>query len=281
MRNIRLTIAYDGTDFHGWQRQPHARTIQSCLEEVLEKLLGEPAGVVASGRTDAGVHALNQVANFRTSNPIPCPNLVKAVNDLLPPAVRVREAQEAPDGFHARYLARSKTYRYRILQAPLCSPFAARYVYHYPYPLDRSRMARAAGLIEGRHDFASFAGSLPGAVREPRLRLRPSSEREGDGETTESPELDWRLAHSDLCSTVRTILRSRILWRARTSIAAYDVCGTGFLHHMVRNIVGTLIEVGRGKLEPDDMLRILEARDRKLAGSTAPAGGLCLMEVEY
>ena len=254
MRNIRLTIAYDGTDFHGWQRQPNAPTIQSCLEAVLERIVGQAVEVVASGRTDAGAHASNQVATFKTSSPIPCPNLVHALNDLLPSTVRVKEAQEASEGFHARYTVRSKTYRYRILQAPVCSPFIARFVYHYPYPLDRRRMAEAACLIEGRHDFASFAGS-DGA---------------NEGGSQESCQ-----------STVREVFASRILWRARTSILAYEVSGSGFLRHMVRSIVGTLIEVGRGKLEPSDMLRILEARDRRRAGPTAPAQGLCLTGVEY
>lgn len=254
VRNIRLTIAYDGTDFHGWQRQPKEPTIQSCLEAALQKIVGQPLNVIGSGRTDAGVHALNQVANFKTSSPIPCPNLVQAANDLLPPTVRVKEAHEAPEGFHARYAVRSKTYRYRILQSPVCSPFIARFVYHYPYPLDRARMAEAARLIEGRHDFASFAGS---------------DRASEDGRPESSP------------STMRDIFASCILWRARTSIIAYEACGSGFLHHMVRNIVGTLIEVGRGTLESGDMLRILEARDRTLAGPTAPAQGLCLVRVEY
>jgi tRNA pseudouridine38-40 synthase len=194
------------------------------------------------------------VANFKTTSPIPCPNLVHAVNDLLPSTVRVKEAQEAPEGFHARYAVRSKTYRYRILQAPACSPFIARFVYHCQYALDRPRMAEAATLVEGRHDFASFAGS-DGA---------------NEKESQESCQ-----------STVREVFTSRILWRARTSILAYEVSGSGFLHHMVRNIAGTLIEVGRGKLEPSDLLRILEARDRRRAGPTAPAQGLCLMKVEY
>jgi tRNA pseudouridine38-40 synthase len=254
MRNIRLTVAYDGTDFHGWQRQPRAPTIQSCLEAVLERIVGQTVEVVASGRTDAGVHASNQVANFKTTSPIPCPNLVHAINDLLPSTVRVKEAEEAPEGFHARYAVRRKTYQYRILQAPVCSPFIARFVYHYQYLLDHPRMAEAAALVEGRHDFASFAGS--------------DSAKEGG-----SLESDQ--------STVREVFASRIHWRARTSILAYEVSGSGFLRHMVRTIVGTLIEVGRGKLKPSDMLRILKARDRRRAGPTAPAHGLCLMKVEY
>jgi tRNA pseudouridine38-40 synthase len=254
LRNIRLTLAYDGTDFHGWQRQPKVPTIQSCLEPAVERIVGHAVRVTSSGRTDAGVHAARQVANFKTSSPIPCPNFVQAVNDLLPASVRVIQAQEACQGFHSRYAARSKTYRYRILQSPVCSPFIARFAYHYSYPLDRARMAAAARLIEGQHDFASFASS------------------DGTGEDG-SAEL--------APSTVREIFTSRVLWRPKISLLAYDVCGSGFLHHMVRNIVGTLVEVGRGRLAPGDMLRILEARDRTLAGPTAPAHGLCLMKVEY
>jgi tRNA pseudouridine38-40 synthase len=286
MRNLKFTLAYDGTDFHGWQRQPDAPTVQCCLETALERVVGEPVRIVASGRTDAGVHALNQVANLRTSNPIPCPNLVTAVNDLLPPTIRVQEAEDVPDGFHARYASRSKTYRYRILQALVCSPFVARFVYHYPYPLDRTRMAEAARLIEGRYDFASFAGSggsVVRVVREPPLPPGTSEEfdREGGEASTEGLGPDSQLPVLDSRSMVRTVFRSRIIWLPKTSILAYEVSGSGFLHHMVRNIVGTLIEVGRSKLEPCDMLRILEARDRRRAGPTAPAQGLCLMKVEY
>ncbi len=250
MRNIRLVLAYDGTDFHGWQRQPAAPTIQGCLEEAIQKLTGASVQVYGSGRTDAGVHALHQVANFQTVSSIPGPNLVKALNDLLPPTVRVKAADEVAPAFHARYDVRSKTYRYRILQTPLCSPFLWRFVCHHPYPLDRARMAEAAKFFQGEHDFTSFAGA--------------------DGQDDE-----------DTKSMVRVIFRSRLLWRPRTSMRVYEVTGNGFLHHMVRNMAGTLIEVGRGKLAPRDVPRILAARDRTQAGPTAPAQGLCLVKVEY
>jgi tRNA pseudouridine38-40 synthase len=250
MRNIRLVLAYDGTDFHGWQRQPVARTIQGCLEEAIQKLTGASVQVYGSGRTDAGVHALHQVANFQIASTIPCPNFVKALNDLLAPTVRVKAVDEMAPTFHARYDVRSKTYRYRILQTPLCSPFLWRFVCHHPYPLDRARMAEAAKFFQGEHDFTSFAGA--------------------DGQDDE-----------DTQSMVRVIFRSRLLWRPRTSMLVYEVTGNGFLHHMVRNMVGTLIEVGRGKLAPRDVPRILAARDRTQAGPTAPAQGLCLVKVEY
>jgi tRNA pseudouridine38-40 synthase len=277
MRNIRLLIAYDGTDFHGWQRQPNALTVQERLESAIERILSEKAQVYGSGRTDSGVHALNQVANFKTDCPIPCENLVKALNDALPPTVRIKDAQEVSAHFHARYDVRSKTYRYRILQAPVCSPFLWRFVWHYPFPLDTERMAEAARLFEGEHDFTSFAAadgsateeSCAGACADPEESRRDSrSARQG-------------AAHEIETAMVRRIFTSRILRRPRTSMLLYEVSGNGFLHHMVRNMVGTLMEVGRRKLEPGDILRILKARDRSMAGPTAPSQGLCLVRVEY
>ena len=250
MRNIRLILAYDGTDFHGWQRQPDAPTIQACLEDALQKLTGAPTPVCGSGRTDAGVHASHQVANFHTASTIPCANFVKALNDLLPPTVRIKSADDVAPAFHARYDVLRKTYRYRIVMTPVCSPLLWRFVCHHPYPLDRARMAQAAGLLEGEHDFTSFAAA--------------------DGQEDE-----------DTKSRVRVIFRSRLLWRPRSSMLVYEVTGKGFLRYMVRNIVGTLIEVGRGKLAPSDIPSILAARDRTQAGPTAPAQGLCLMNVEY
>jgi tRNA pseudouridine38-40 synthase len=252
MRNIRLVLAYDGTDFCGWQRQPNIPTVQACLEEAIVKIVGGNARVWGSGRTDAGVHALNQIANFRTACSIPCVNLVRALNDHLPATVRIKDARDVAEKFHARYDVRAKTYRYRILRAPICSPFLWRFVYHYPYPLDRARMRAAAEVFEGEHDFTSFA----------------ASEKHLDG--AEGPK-----------SMVRRVFRSRFLWRQRTSLLIYEIRGNGFLHHMVRNIVGTLMEVGRGRLTKQDVTRILEARDRTLAGPTAPAQGLCLVKVEY
>jgi tRNA pseudouridine38-40 synthase len=277
MRNIRLLIAYDGTDFHGWQHQPNALTVQECLESAIERIVGEKAQVWGSGRTDAGVHALNQVANFKTDCPIPCANLVKALNNALQPTVRIKDAQEVSAQFHARFDARSKTYRYRILQLPVCSPFLWRFVWHYPYPLDAGHMAEAAKLLEGEHDFTSFA-AVDGTAPEEGC---PGAIGGRDG-----PRRDSRSARQPTVpgierAMVRSIFTSRILRRPRTSMLIYEVSGNGFLHHMVRNIVGTVIEVGRGKLEPSGVFRILKSRDRTLAGPTAPAQGLCLVRVEY
>lgn len=253
MRNIRLSISYDGTDFHGWQRQPEAPTVQEALEARIAKITGAAVTLHGSGRTDTGVHAAGQVANFRTECPIPCASLKKALNDILPASIRVREADETAANFHARHSAKAKMYRYRILQAPICPPFLARYVYHHPYPLDCHRMAQAARLLEGEHDFTSFAGSDP---------ARKGTERRED-------------------ANVREVFYSRITVRKRLRMIVYEVRGSGFLHHMVRNIVGTLLEVGSGKLSPNDMPTILRARDRGLAGATAPASGLWLVRVEY
>jgi tRNA pseudouridine38-40 synthase len=258
MRNLCLHIAYDGTEFYGWQRQKQRPTVQECLEAALEKLLGAKVALTGSGRTDAGVHALGQVANFRTTSSIPAKNLQQALNDLLPDTIKITEAGDVGASFHARLCARAKTYRYRILQAPVSVPFVSRFVYHYPYPLDRERMRRAAKYVEGEHDFTSFAAAAARGVAA------------GGGERAASRN-----------SAIRRIFRSRFLWRPRTSVLVYEISGTGFLHHMVRNIVGTFIEVGRGKLAPEDVPRILGARDRRLAGPTAPACGLCLVRVEY
>jgi tRNA pseudouridine38-40 synthase len=260
MRNLRLDIAYDGTDFHGWQIQNGGPTIQGCLETALKTILGRKIVLTASGRTDAGVHALHQVANFKTERSITTQNLQRALNSLLPVAIRVMKAEQVDLSFHSRYCARAKIYRYRILQASVCPPFLSRFVHDCPYPLDRQRMARAAQYLEGEHDFTSFA-AVTG-------RHTATGRTEGSPAPLSKP-------------AIRRIFRSCLLWRPRTSLLIYEAKGNGFLHHMVRNIVGTLIEVGRGRTEPEEMPRILESRDRTLAGPTAPARGLCLVKVEY
>jgi tRNA pseudouridine38-40 synthase len=252
MRNLKLILAYDGSEFSGWQVQPDAATIQGTLASAIGRVTGEKVLPQGSGRTDAGVHALAQVATFVTESSIPAGNLVKALNDILPPSVRVLEATEATPEFHARKSARAKTYRYRIYRGAICPPFLARYVWHYPYPLDQDAMRQAAGLVIGEHDFTSFA-----AV---------DSERGREDETI---------------SNVRRIFAST--WeRARDEEELlYIVRGSGFLHHMVRNLVGTFVLVGKSTLKPADMAMILEARNRSAAGATAPASGLYLVSVDY
>jgi len=250
MRNLKVLLAYDGSDFSGWQVQPDRETIQGTLSSAIGRITGEKVLPQGSGRTDAGVHALGQVANLMTSSPIPAENLAKALNDILPPSIRVLEVAEAPADFHARKSARAKTYRYRIYRGPVCPPFLARYVWHYPYPLDEGAMEQAAGLVVGEHDFTSFAALDP--------------ERGCDEENP---------------SNVRRILDSN--WQRTGEELVYTVRGNGFLHHMVRNLVGTFILVGKGTLNPLDVTRILEARNRTAAGATAPARGLCLVGVEY
>ena len=250
IRNLKVTLAYDGSDFSGWQIQPDRATIQGALASAIGRVTGENVLPQGSGRTDAGVHALAQVATFATSSPIPVENLVKALNDVLPPSIRVREAVEVATEFHARRSARAKTYCYRLFRDPICPPFLARYVWHFPYPLDEELMKRAAGRVTGKHDFTSFA----------------AMELELGGQAAE-------------ISKVRTIFSSS--WERQGEEFIYSVRGDGFLHHMVRNLVGTFVLVGKGTLRVEDMVRILEARDRSAAGATAPASGLCLMSVEY
>ena len=258
MRNLKLTLAYDGHDFAGWQVQPDRLSVQGTLVSAFEHLTGEKTLPQGSGRTDAGVHALAQVATVTTNSPIPVDNLVRALNDILPRSIRVLAAEEMPPEFHARRSAIAKTYRYHIYRGAICSPFQARYVYHHPYPLDESRMIQAAALVEGEHDFTSFA-----AVDPERNKDR------GKDSSKESTEIN----------NVRTIFLSQ--WQRHGDELIYTVRGNGFLHHMVRNLVGTFLMVGKGSLSVADVRRILELRDRSAAAATAPASGLFLVSVEY
>ena len=249
-RNLKLTLAYDGHDFAGWQVQPDRLSVQGTLVSAFEHLTGEKTLPQGSGRTDAGVHALAQTATVTIESPIPAANLVRALNDVLPRSIRVLAVDEMPPDFHARRSAVAKTYRYHIYRGAICSPFIARYVYHHPYPLDESRMIAAAPLVEGQHDFTSFAA------------VDPESRKEG-------LEID----------NVRTIFQSQ--WQRQDEELVYTVRGNGFLHHMVRNLVGTFLMIGKGSLRSEDMRRILELRDRSAASATAPASGLFLVSVEY
>jgi tRNA pseudouridine38-40 synthase len=250
MRNLKVTVSYDGAEFSGWQVQPNQNTVQGTLASAIGRVTEEKVLPQGSGRTDAGVHALAQVMTFVTESSVPTVNFVKALNDILPTSVRVLEVTEAPPEFHARHSARAKTYRYRIYRASICPPFLARYVWHYPYPLDEEAMARGAALVTGEHDFTSFAA------------------------------VDPERGHEEASvSNVRTIFSSS--WERSGDELIYTVRGSGFLHHMVRNLVGTFILVGRRTLQLDDVTRILEARNRSAAGATAPASGLYLVNVEY
>jgi tRNA pseudouridine38-40 synthase len=249
MRNLKITLAYDGTDFCGWQVQPDAPSIQGALASAIGRVTGEKVLPQGSGRTDAGVHALAQVGTFAIESVIPTANLVIALNDVLPPAIRVLQCIEAPLDFHARKSAIAKTYRYRMYRGDICPPFLARYVWHYPYPLDFDAMAQAAQVVEGEHDFTSFAAVDPERGKE------------------------------EPVSNVRTVFSSR--WTQQDQEFVYEIRGNGFLHHMVRNLVGTFLLIGKRTLHPEDVTRILADRNRSAAGATAPASGLYLVNVEY
>lgn len=249
-RNIKLTLAYDGYDFAGWQVQPDRPTIQGTLVSVIEQITGETTLPQGSGRTDAGVHALAQVATVAIQSPIPLLNFRKALNHVLPRAIRVLNAEEVSADFHARKSAHAKTYRYRIYRGEICSPFLARYVYHHPYPLDQEAMTKAADVVIGEHDFTSFA----------------------------AVDLEARKENAEV-NNIRTIYSSS--WQCASEELVYTVRGNGFLHHMVRNLVGTFLMIGKGGLTSKDLKRILDLRDRSAAAATAPASGLYLVSVEY
>ncbi|HLH44318.1 MAG TPA: tRNA pseudouridine(38-40) synthase TruA [Bryobacteraceae bacterium] len=247
MRRIRITVSYDGTCYHGWQIQPNLPTIQSAIQDVLAKIEGVPVHVTGSGRTDAGVHALAQVAAFDLNNPIPCDNLRRAMNRLLPRDIRVIEAAEAAPDFHPRYHALAKTYEYRLWRAEVCPPFEHLYVHHHPYPLNEPCMAELAPLIEGEHDFSAFAAS------------------------DDADELGR--------SKIRRVFSS-CLQRSGEKLI-YRVRGSGFLKHMVRNIVGVLLEAGKGNLDRAGLEARLRPGSVIPPGPTAPARGLFLIGVEY
>jgi tRNA pseudouridine38-40 synthase len=245
MPTFKITLAYDGSQFVGWQRQAAGTSIQGLLEDALRDLDRRDVTVVGAGRTDAGVHALGQVAGFSIERAIAADALVRALNARLPDAVRVLSAAETSSAFHARFGARTKTYRYRIWNADVLSPFERTYAWHVPGPLALEPMQRAAAQLEGPHDFAAFQAAGSGT------------------RTTE------RVVHS-----------SRIE-RPEASLVTYEIAGSGFLRHMVRNIVGTLVEIGRGRRDADWLRQVLASRDRAQAGPTAPAEGLILVRVDY
>ncbi len=244
MRNLRLTLQYDGTDYCGFQRQPDVPTVQAVLEDRLGGQFGERITVAGASRTDAGVHALGQVVSFTSETTVPIERFCAAANSVLPDDIVVTQAQEASRTFHARFSARGKRYRYAIWNMPICPPMLRRYVWHYERPLDVETMRQGAEALVGKHDFASFA-----------------------------------LSGSDTDSTVRHLWRL-VCWR-RGSFVLLTIEGDGFLRGMCRSIVGTLVEIGRGKQPPEFAAAVLQARNRGAAGPTAPAKGLCLMQVKY
>ena len=289
-RNLKLTLAYDGHDFAGWQVQPDRLSVQGTLVSAFEHLTGEKTLPQGSGRTDAGVHALAQIATVLTDSPIPVDNLVRALNDVLPRSIRVLAAEEMPPEFHARRSAIAKTYRYRIYRGAICSPFQARYVYHHPYPLSESHMIQAAALVEGEHDFTSFAAvdpekrkeslELKKEILETKAGLNTDAGLEPNRAGAEPNEAAVETNHRRIeINNVRTIFHSQ--WQRQGDELVYTVRGNGFLHHMVRNLVGTFLMVGKGSLTVADVRRILELRDRSAAAATAPASGLFLVNVEY
>jgi tRNA pseudouridine38-40 synthase len=245
MRNIRLLLEYDGTRYHGWQRQKNALTLQEEVETALARLTGEAVRLMGSGRTDAGVHALGQVANFHTLSGIPLKAFHEGLNSLLPYDLAVLEAQEAPPGFHARRSARAKTYEYRILNRPTRSPLHHHYGWWMAVPLDLDAMVRAAAVLPGEHDFSAF-----------------------------------RASGSDNLNPVRRVLQAG--WRSHPGgWLRFRITANGFLRGMVRSLTGTMVEVGRGKAAPEILEELLQSGERSLAGPTAPAQGLFLVEVMY
>lgn len=244
MRNIKCVIAYDGTGYCGWQMQAGDRTVQGVVEDALSAILKHPVRVTASGRTDAGVHALGQVINFTTGTGIPVQGMLRGLNSILPDDVAVLSACEAAMDFHARFHARSKTYAYVMDTTPVRNPFVQRYALHVGGPLDVEAMRAAAHSLEGEHDFASF-----------------------------------QAAGSEVRTTVRTLYISEVIMKEDKVYLWMQ--GSGFLRHMVRNIAGTLLLVGRRRLDPADMHGIMALRDRSRAGPTAPPQGLYLVGVAY
>jgi tRNA pseudouridine38-40 synthase len=242
-RNIRLDLAFDGTGYHGWQIQQGPATIQGILRSAIHKITGDWVVLTGSGRTDAGTHARHLVANFFTGSRIPPAQFVPALNCSLPSDIRILSARSVPEDFNARFSARAKVYRYQIYRGRVMPPHLARDHFHYPYPIDIAKMKEAAQCFIGEHDFGSFAAGTPEK------------------------------------STVRRIFRSSL--RPVGFRLLFTVEGNGFLHHMVRNMAGTLLEVGRGRMSAGHFETLFERRDRAMAGFTAPAHGLVLLRVRY
>jgi tRNA pseudouridine38-40 synthase len=251
MRHFKLTIAYDGTDFHGWQIQSNKPTIQGEISSVLRQITQENVMLNGAGRTDAGVHALGQVASFRTQSGLSAAEFQRALNALLPSAIRIVGSEEVGQDFHARWSALGKIYRYRLYRGKVVPPAVWRYVLHYPFPLDEDAMRIAASRFVGPHDFAAFAAS--------------TGSEDDDKER----------------STVREIYASELIRSDDGEELVYTVRGRSFMRFMVRKMVGTLLDVGRGRLVPDDIPRLYQLRDRSKSGPTVPPQGLCMVQVMH
>jgi len=243
-RNISLVIEYEGTNYHGWQCQPNGMTIEEIVRRAIERIVDHPVKLHGAGRTDAGVHAFGQVVNFLTDKNIPLVNIERGLNSMLPSDIRVRSARQQELSFHARYSARSKTYMYSIHNAPRFSPFSVRYSWHYPFSLDNALMNSAIKTIVGTHDFSSF-----------------------------------KKKNEPYRSCEREVLKAGVIKRGPFIYIIIEA--TGFLRYMVRNIVGTLVLVGAGKITADGFQAVIDARDRDRAGPTAPPQGLFLRRVTY
>jgi len=246
MPNTRLTIAYDGTNYAGWQVQKNAKSVQNEIEKALGKILGEKVHLVASGRTDSGVHAKAQIANFKSKKEFPQTNLQNALNAALPDDISIVKIGRAPCEFHSRYDAESKIYRYTILRSRIDEPLKRHFYWKVPYMLDLSLLKKEAKVLQGTHNFRSF---------------------------------QRRSASSPVKNTVRIIKKIKVTKSGR--FIHINIEANGFLHNMVRNIVGTLVEISRGRLPEGSMKKILRSRDRRKAGPTAPAKGLSLIRVKY
>jgi tRNA pseudouridine38-40 synthase len=251
LHNFKLTIAYDGTDFHGWQFQANKPTIQGEIVAVLRRLTQENIQLLGAGRTDAGVHALGQVANFRTQSALSAAEFQRALNALLPPTIRIVDAEEKGPDFNARWSAKGKIYRYRLYRGKVVPPLLWRYVLHYPFPLDEDAMKNAASRFVGVHDFTSFAASTG----------------------SEDDDKERNMVREIFSTELNRTEDKQELW--------FTVHGRSFLRYMVRKIVGTLLEVGRGKLSPDDIDNLFTQKDRSQSGPTAPPQGLFMLSVDH
>ena len=278
MRILKLTVAYDGTRFVGWQRQAEGESIQGLLEQALARFGGAPVTVHGAGRTDAGVHALGQVASAEVTSQHDAASIHRGLNASLPPEVRVTAVEDAPAGFHARFSARSKTYRYVLDTSPVASPFDRAFAWHLPERLDVPAMQEAASALIGNHDFAAFQSTgseTSGTVRTiTRSELMASQYEQCVGRTLSGPPGEPDTGVPAARARWGGVARPRI-------VIAYEVAGNGFLRHMVRAIAGTLVEIGRGWREPGSMAALLAGGSRAQAGPTAPAHGLFLVRVDY